>query len=145
MSFRELDKHQSCGWDFDGTIYDHPKSELMHAYIKAHPEKRHVIVTFRSHGWQNDVWENLYSTYPDAPEKGCFEGIVNIDDEIYAKFHDASRGPVLLMGDDIRAYTEWKGQKCAELGLTVLIDDMTMMVVDGCKKHNIVHIHPDDL
>lgn len=144
MSFQELDKHHNLGWDFDGTLVEHPKSELMHAYIRAHPEKRHVIVTFRSHGWQHNIWDELAS-YEGAPRPEAFEGIINMDDETYAKFHDASRGPVFLMGDDIRSYIEWKGKKCAELGLTVLIDDMAEMVEEGCKKHSIIYLHPDEL
>jgi hypothetical protein len=46
MSFSILDGHAAIGWDFDNTLIGHAKSQAIHEYIRAHPEKRHVIVTF---------------------------------------------------------------------------------------------------
>jgi hypothetical protein len=71
----------------------HPKSAAIHRYIRAHPEKRHVIVTFRSFGWQHDVWEDL-AQYPDAPPRQTFDGLINMDDERFVPAEPPS-GPAV--------------------------------------------------
>jgi len=42
----------------------------------------------------------------------------------------------------IRAYMEWKGQKCAEIGANALIDDMGAFVISGCRRYSIAYFHP---
>jgi FMN phosphatase YigB (HAD superfamily) len=158
MSYWILDQHGAIGWDFDNTLIDHPNSPEMHRYIRAHPEKRHLIVTFRSFGWQDEVWSTL-AALPGAPARECFSGLVNIDDARFvpavpevgahvehARAHDAIRiiGGELLI-TDVESYIEWKGLACRELGLTVLVDDKPEHVLRGCAKHGIVHVHPDEL
>ena len=158
MSFAILDGHAAIGWDFDNTLIGHWKSAAIHRYIRAHPEKRHVIVTFRSFGWQHDVWEDL-AQYAHAPPRETFDGLIHMDDARFvpavppsgpivehARAHDALRiiaGQVLIT--DVASYIEWKGETCHRHGLTVLVDDMRDQVLAGCAKHGICHVHPDDL
>lgn len=158
MSYSILDQHRAIGWDFDNTLIDHPSSPEIHRYIRAHPEKRHLIVTFRSFGWQDRVWSSL-AAYPGAPGRECFAGLVNMDDARFvpavpeegahvehARAHDAIRlieGKLLIT--DVDSYLEWKGLMCRELGLTILVDDKPEHVLAGCAKHGIAHIHPDTL
>ena len=146
--YARLRQHRAIAWDFDYTLDDHPASPNLHAFILAHPHIRHVIVTFRSHGEQKYVWEEL-ADYPDAPTESCFDGVVNISDDAHVAYHEAAwqrtrlqhRGP--LTAAEIE-YLEWKGRVCAEHGLTALIDDMTDLVSRGCSKHGIELLHPDE-
>jgi hypothetical protein len=158
MSFSILDQHSAIAWDFDNTLVDHAKSEAIHKYIRRHPEKRHVIVTFRSFGWQHEIWEIL-AKYLDAPPREAFDGLINIDDGRFypaeptagphvdhARLHDALRtinDRVFIT--DVASYIEWKGGVCREHGLTVLVDDMREHVIAGCERHGICYINPDDL
>lgn len=159
MSFSILDQHEAIGWDFDGTLIRHSRSEAMHAYILANPNKKHVIVTFRTFGWQERVWQHLAETYPQAPARELFQGVVNIgEDRFFAvdsecdsriglhRQHDALRtidGKIYLT--DIQSYVHWKGEACRHHGLSVLVDDMRDLVLPGCRRHGIEYLHPDEL
>lgn len=147
MSFKELEKHAVIGWDFDGTLHRHDKSEEMHRFIKEHPEIRHVIVTFRSHGWQHRVYQELDLDYDDAPTSIHFDGVLNIEDMTYENYMFAERNGVVTPEEEeaVRCYIEWKGEQCKANGITVLVDDDTLRTEQGCAKHGIVLIHPDDL
>lgn len=146
MSFSVLDQHDAIGWDFDNTLHGHEKSQAMHAYILANPHKRHFIVTFRSHGWQDEVWDDL-AKYPNAPGREHFEGVINIPDQIIRENYWEQKR---VMGGQIVTeptivYRTWKGEKCLEHGLTVLIDDHAAHAKPGCDLHGIVYLNPDDL
>lgn len=158
MSFSILDRHDAIGWDFDGTLIRHPRSEAMHAWILANPHKRHVIVTFRTFGWQEKVWEHL-AEYGLAPQRAAFAGVFGYDETRFAavelesdprialhRRHDAIRtiaGKTYLT--EIEPYLHWKGETCKKQGLSVLVDDMRDLVLPGCRKHGIDYLHPDEL
>jgi hypothetical protein len=149
MTFPILAQHDAIGWDFDETLARHGNSEAMHAFIKAHPDKRHVIVTFRTHGMQDGVFDEL-SVYPNAPGPEAFEAVLNIEDEAWERFsahrHARQRGEIgAALTEAETYYLEWKGAMCRKHGLTVLVDDMVDRVKDGCEKNGIVYINPDDL
>ncbi len=149
MSFDILLSHNAIGWDFDNTLVEHPNSERMHAFINAHPEKRHVIVTFRTHGMVRSIWREL-SFYPDAPRSDQFVGILNIDDAAWEAHnrHTMHRHIGRLKGPltpEETYYVEWKGMICAEHGLTVMVDDRVDHVLEGCRKYGVAFINPDDL
>lgn len=133
----KLKNHKVISWDFDETLYRHPHSHLFQRFIRDNPyEQEHHIVTFRSHGLVDMI-------APDLGEYGIidvtsFKSICHITDAMYTKY----RGGLIT---DISEFRAWKAQKCVEIGATVLIDDMTADVLDGCIEHGIVHIHPDDL
>lgn len=143
MSFATLLEHDSIGWDADGTLLDHPRAPAMHEFIRRTPEKRHVIVTFRSHGMERRIWTDLFRE-TDLLGRDDFDSVVNMSDEMFEREYLSSRTPAGLF-IPTRRYIEWKGEVCAHLGLTVLVDDATDQVLPGCERYGIIHIHPDDL
>lgn len=154
MTFALLDQHDAIAWDFDGTLHGHHRSEAMHRYILDHSEKRHVIVTFRSHGMQHDIWDLLADYSGTVPTREHFDGVLNISDEMYERFatQDRIRRMRKLAGQpddpphaDETAYVEWKGRICRQHGLTVLVDDKIDHTEAGCRKFGICFINPDDL
>lgn len=139
--------YSAIGWDFDGTLIDNPRSPRMHQFILDHPEKRHVIVTFRSHGWQHSIFEEMQRKYPDAPGPDCFDSVHNIDDNAWEKFNSAEQRRLLgLLTGRLTPweeyYVEWKGMTCHHLGLPALVDDDPKNVVPGCEKYGIVYVNP---
>lgn len=145
-----LDPYAAIGWDFDGTLIDHDKADLMHAFIKAHPQKRHVIVTFRTHSLRLRLPHDLKRMYPKAPPITVFEGIESISNEAWEAFmtRDMQRRAGVIKGpltDEEEYYVEWKGEMCKRLGLPVLVDDNLPHTEPGCEKHGIHLIHPDEL
>lgn len=158
MSFSILDRHAAIGWDFDGTLIRHARSETMHQWIRANPHKKHVIVTFRTFGWQDRVWQHLADIYPNAPARELFQGVVGIEQERFVavgpedhrialhRQHDALRtidGQIFIT--EIEPYVHWKGEACRRHGLSILVDDMRDLVLPGCRKHGIDYLHPDEL
>lgn len=142
-----LAPHQKCGWDFDGTLYDHPAAAEMHAYIMNHPEKQHYIVTFRSHGWGEQVFDDLASRHLEFPGPEHFDGVITCPDEIFERFWDAHQRQKLGLPidmTDVQPYVEWKAKICKKHGITVLIDDNPLHVQPGCDRYGVLHVHPDD-
>jgi hypothetical protein len=147
---KSLDPFDAIAWDFDGTLINHPKSSLMHQYIKAHPQKKHVIITFRTHGAQYLIFEEMQFLYPGSPGKDRFGDVINISNLAWLNFtrydrmryHGRLKGPLTPHEE---YYINWKGSICKQHGLSVLVDDRTDHVASGCEKHGIVFIHPDDL
>jgi hypothetical protein len=150
IELAKLAEHKAIGWDFDKTLVNSEASEILHRFILDHPEIEHHIVTFRSHGLQHNVWVEL-EQYADAPGRGHFKGVVNIDDHRWEAWNDAVRrrtpggglsGP---MSDAEVFYCSWKGQVCKDLGLTLLVDDDPSCVTLGCEAHGIAFYDPDSL
>jgi hypothetical protein len=144
-----LDPHMILGWDVDGTILDHPAAPLMHRYIRDNPQKRHLIVTFRSHGWEDRIWDELAELHQAFPERNAFVEVVNLPNDLYmaylcARGNSDAPPSELISHPDILAFHEWKGMICAQHGATVLVDDMTEHVIIGCDRHGVTHIHPDE-
>lgn len=159
MSFALLDRHDAIGWDFDGTLIRHARSDAMHAWIRANPHKKHVIVTFRTFGWQERIWEHLADAYPQAPARELFQDVIHIDQNLFVavdseqdpridlhRRHDALRtidGRIYIT--EIQPYLHWKGEACLKHGLSILVDDMRDLVLPGCTTHGIEYLHPDEL
>ena len=145
-----LRQYDAIGWDFDGTLIDHPKSPLMHQHILTHPEQRHVIITFRAHGYERTLFQEMSLKYPDGPSADHFAGVENISDLAWDGFMQVHRqrklgrytGPA-TPGEDY--FVAWKAMTCDKLRLPILIDDKTELVLPGCLKHGITYLHPDDL
>lgn len=142
--------YAAIGWDFDGTLIDHSNSERIHEFIRQQVGKRHFILTFRSHGYQNSVFTEMRRSYPLAPGPDCFADMLNISDSAWENFDQAERqrradqisGPLTPAE---RYYVEWKAMVCHRLGIPVLIDDRREQVLPGCKKYGIDYLHPDEL
>jgi hypothetical protein len=141
IGMQRLSDHRSVAWDVDGTLYDHPNSEMFAEFIRQNPyDQIFHIITFRSHGFQNNTTRDLKSL---GLRRSHFKTITNVEDFIYAEYHHGMR-----MGNNPKAvdrYMTWKGMIAEKVGATVLLDDMTAMVEMGCERHGIALIHPDDL
>ncbi|WP_043838033.1 hypothetical protein [Muricoccus aerilatus] len=142
-----LAPHRNIGWDFDGTLMGHPNSPLMHDYIRRFPAKRHWIVTFRSHGLEEEVFSLLRGAYyAGAPRRADFVAILSISgwahyswNRIMTKRRRGWNGAETLTE---RYWDGWKGRACQKAGITVMIDDDASAVRGGCEVHGIVYIHP---
>jgi hypothetical protein len=143
MSFSTLLEHNATGWDIDGTLLGHPNSRRMADFIRATPEKRHVLVTFRSHELVPRIWVDLFREPTRLTEKD-FSGLVRMQDAMFEREYNMGRSPAGLF-IPTQNYLEWKGKMCNDYGLTVLVDDATDQVRPGCDRYGILHIHPDDL
>lgn len=143
MPLKSLDAHTSIAWDFDRTLIDNPHASLFYNYIRQTPEKRHVIVTFRTHGMQNTMFEELeHSGDPDAPDASNFDMVLNIADEAWAAWNTAAskRKFGMLQGPLTKPetyYINWKGMTCKQHRLSILIDDDIGNTAPGCVKYGI--------
>lgn len=145
MSFSILDEHDVIGWDFDGTLIDHPKAQSMHDYILDHPEKTHIIVTFRSHGMERNIWRDLGRENHRAPGRAAFKDVINMSNKLFEEGYMAQKAVAASIVLPTKEYLEWKGKVCHDLGITVLVDDMPAMVIPGCDRYGVLHLHPNDL
>lgn len=142
-----LATHMDIGWDFDGTLVGHPAAPLFHDFIRKYRAIRHVIVTFRTHSSERLVWSEL-ARYKTAPDRACFEGVLNIPaeavDELVAARERLGFVRRLLSNSAAeQRCRQWKGEVCRAHGLTALVDDMTALVASGCRRNDIALFHPD--
>jgi hypothetical protein len=146
-AFAELRRHAVIGWDLDMTLLGHPAAAAMHDFIRATPDIRHLIVTFRANGTQERIWSDL-AAQPHSAGPTSFAAVLTIDDALASGFQrlHRHRAAGLYAGPHSPteiAYLSWKGQACASWGASVLIDDMTEHVSLGCTTHGIELRHPD--
>ena len=145
--FELLRGMRAVAWDFDDTLVGHPAAAAMHGFIAANPQIVHHIVTFRSQGAEERIWEDLgRETQLVGP--GHFDRAINVDDKLAAlvarlRRHRASRLFAGPEGPAERAWRHWKGMICAQIGAMALIDDRTDDVAPGCAAFGILHLHPD--
>lgn len=146
--FSELLRHKAIAWDLDETLIDHPASYFLQEFINLNPQIEHSIVTFRTHGMENDIWQDIAS-YPHSPLPSAFKRVFHPSNKIFSDYQilSTARADGLLTGPLMRGeidFLEWKGKICADNGLSVLVDDRTNFVEIGCKKYGIVLFHPDE-
>ncbi len=142
--------YDAIAWDFDGTLIEHPKSALMQAFIISQPQKQHFIVTFRTHGYQKQMFREMRDLYPDAPGPECFADVLNISDKAWEQFTKIETQRLMhkFAGPPTpweEYYVEWKGLICERLKIPVLVDDRRAQVLPGCEKYAIAYLHPDEL
>jgi hypothetical protein len=133
-----FDPHKKIGIDFDGTLVGHEHSAQLQQYICDHPEIEFHIVTFRSHGMQDKIDRDLWSSSKDTGIEITlkeFTGIHNISDGLYESH-------VALKGDP--NYWSWKARKCAEIGCTIMIDDMAEQLYEDFDRLGVLLVSPDD-
>lgn len=135
-----FDPHVRIGIDFDGTLVGHERSVLIQQYIVDHPEKEFHIVTFRTHGMQDKIKidHDLWSSSKDTGvhiDLANFIAVHNISDHMYENH-------VIVGGDP--AYWAWKARKCAEIGCTIMIDDMAEWIYEEFSRQGILLVSPDD-
>ena len=140
MSFEELDKHNTIGWDIDGTLIDNDASGMFRQFIFSNPNKRHYIVTFRTH----DLLDYLERDLAEAGFKD-----INIFEKVFSVPSNIWLGWVLLQQDRKQkkkigklllpetTYMEWKGFQCRQEGITALVDDDIINTKMGCDRFGI--------
>ena len=153
-AFQRLATHMDIAWDMDGTLIDHPAAPLLHRFILDTPHIRHVIVTFRS-ARQGTPWA-LLGGYSSRLGAGHFVQAIHLPDELCAGLSGetsarrSGRWPGLgpLMRPWRRppdtAHRSWKGLICQQEGITALVDDLTSLVAEGCRRHGVELFHPAD-
>ena len=152
-AFQRLATHMDIAWDMDGTLIDHPAAPLLHRFILDTPHIRHVIVTFRS-ARQGTPWA-LLGGYSSKLGAEHFVRAIHLPDELCAGLSGEAtrrngRWPLLspLMRPWRRAadtaHRSWKGLICQQEGITALVDDLTSLVAEGCRRHGVELFHPSD-
>ena len=157
---RKLASHKGIGVDIDHTLINGPGSPLLQEWIKEnHQQVELHLITFRD-GKDFDLVERDITTFGITFD--MFKGLHGVPAHIGPPFWAMSSRvgirenvfrPKWLRALDYHKHTEeeyetlfqniamWKGAKCAELGLTALIDDLEHFVVPGCTSHGIEWIN----
>jgi hypothetical protein len=145
--FAVLRQHRCIGWDLDNTLLGHRASDKLHDFIRASPDIRHLLITFRTA--QGTIWTDLASQQR-AVSADSFSVVETMDPVLATNFMRLQRqraqglyaGPMAFCELE---YRSWKGRVCARHGASLLIDDMTDYVSLGCERHAISLLHPDQL
>lgn len=141
VAMKRLADFKHVGWDFDGTLWDHPNSKIFSDFIRQNPyDQKFHIVTFRSHGYELNIDRDLHSL---RLRRKHFTSVNNVADVIFGEYHHAIKNGRNQAAVD--RYLEWKGRVCHDLGIGILLDDMTDLVIQGCERYDIALIHPDEL
>lgn len=144
---KKILNHNTIGIDIDGTIIDHKNSEYLQDMVREfHKTKSFYLVTFRTHGWETQVFREMRQKYGfRSPSSRCFIGILNIPVEIYNNAMTfRSRGLEEYAVYD-QLYKNWKGYICKKHDITILIDDRPEDVLPGCLKYGVEFMHPDQV
>lgn len=157
-----LDTHKIVGVDIDDTLIGNgfASRQLQNYILKNYRQKKFYLITFRTGEWVDAVWQHI-AYENDQLDERIFRGLFGIPEEIRAGFqkyiYTAKRMQITRLNDPEdeeklleyevykNQYLEWKGKKAHELGCTILIDDMTDHVRQGCIKYNVKLVHPDAL
>jgi hypothetical protein len=136
-----LNNFSSIAWDFDNTLIDNRHDKLFYDFIENTPNKKHVIVTFRTDGWVNSIFQELAQNHAGLDETD-FDGVVTIshkawvacNQDEYLRKRGRLTGPLTAAEE---YYYTWKGKVCSEMGLEVLVDDNMEHTLPGCIKYGI--------
>lgn len=147
--FEPFDKHDKIAWDMDGTLINGPNAAFFQAYIALTPYKEHHVVTFRGGAWRDNVIPELVASgFRSAAQfitavHGCpaetYDGFMLLNDPKQKEVITEEARPGLLVhaGD----FLAFKGAKAAELGCTLLVDDLEGWVGKGCEVHGVEFFH----
>lgn len=154
----ELDKHDTIAWDMDGTLIDGRNSDAFRQYIVSNPEKKHYIITFRDANWASRIYDELTACGMDNPT-AYIDGIFTcpVDWHYYNEVNNNPRMAHVkkqyfetnrISQEQLDFYSmkfrQFKGAMAAELGCTVMIDDIEEWVEQGCVDHGVVFLHALD-
>jgi hypothetical protein len=160
-----LNKHASIGIDVDLTLIDGPCSHFLQSWVWDHYKELDLhLITFRygvdfDHYLKSDLAEvgmdfNMFKGIHGIPAVDAvpFWLLVNKvghKNKVYPpkwhrslKHHKSSPEEYDQL---FQVVSTWKGQKCKELGITALVDDLGDMVKPGCDLHGIEWIDSFDL
>jgi len=148
MSFWTLDRHNAIGWDVDGTLVNNPSASRLHNYIRANPQKRHCLVTFRTY----DLLDTLEYDLARAGIRdiSIFDKVLSVPVNTWMQWaivqqnRKSGKTKGKLLGVEIE-FMEWKGFICRTEGLTVLVDDDADNVERGCKRFGVEFVNTASL
>ena len=153
LSHPVLDQHQVIAWDMDQTLIGGPNSNFFRAYIKAHPEKRHHVVTFRDRRWAMEIWQEL-TNCGDFRAKDAIKSVESCPEIIHncymvefrtPQFREPFIASLKLTRDQfnahVQAFAYWKGLRASHIGATLLVDDMPEWCLPGCEAHGIAFLN----
>lgn len=129
-----LDAHHKIAWDIDGTLFEGVNSAFFCAYIMAHPEKEHHLVTFRDQRWALSAHDDLLG----AVDPDFIKAIHACPQRLYHGY--ATRDPIYGI-DAASDFVEWKGMRANQLGCTLLVDDMAALVEPGCTRYGVAFLN----
>lgn len=131
-----LDDHAVIAWDMDETLVNGPNSDFFRRYILAHPEKTHVVITFRTpRPWAQDVYRELE---PYGITREHITAVHNVPDDLY---HAYAQRRTFPQPEKVAAYYAYKGMQAKAIGATVLVDDNVAHTEQGCRTHGVVFVH----
>lgn len=160
-----LDLHDNIGWDVDETLINGRNSVFWRAYVASHPEKVHHIITFRCKRDAECVYSELEKeyVYPLSSDKFVDlhylpKYISDSFDKLHPHLIDFNHRKCLPTNKverilkregltleeliDIKeSLYNWKANKCKELGLTALVDDLEKVVKQGCEVNGVTFIN----
>ena len=136
-----LDAHRHVAWDMDGTLNSGRNAERFRAYIAAHREKRHHVITFRDREWAGQVRIELHRLGLDP---SLIASVENCPEPLHDMFmlgsEPDSNVPRRVAAKAAHHFLRWKGRRARELGCTILVDDKAEWVVQGCEEHDVAFL-----
>lgn len=154
----ELDSHDKIAWDMDGTLIDGRNSDAFRQYIVSNPHKTHYIITFRDANWATKIYSELEACGMIDPET-YIDGIFTCPVD-WHYYHNVNQNPRMakvkqqyletnrVTQEQLDMYSaqfcQYKGAMAAELGCTVMIDDIEDWVEQGCIDNGVTFLHALD-
>ena len=158
MTIAILNFHNRIGVDIDETLIGSNQRKVkLWSFIENNPNKKYWLITFRTGVFLDQSYDDIETESGGRITRDMFEGLYGIPPELSIAYHrvepfirfrksnpkkwERIHNHIPNFDDLVRKYDlsrEWKGQKCKELGCTVLIDDNISSVLPGCEKYNIV-------
>lgn len=155
----ELNNHRIIGLDMDETLIEGPRSFILQQWVKENCVNKELwVITFRTGPYVAQVWPELARF---GIQREAFAGMKALPPKIYTDYHLVKKGFVykdtnpakferFLQANNLtlrqaeekfNALTHWKGEACASVGATVLVDDLPNMVLPGCQANGVKFIH----
>lgn len=157
-----LDTHKIIGVDIDDTLIGNElaSTRIQEYILNNYHQKNFYLITFRTRELMDSIWQDIAYENAQLNEK-IFRGVFGVPVDIRIGYqhyrstvnriatntvNDPEDEEKLLKFTPYKdQFLEWKGKKAHELGCTILIDDRTERVRQGCTKYNIKLVHPDVL
>lgn len=150
---RILEPHAVVGLDCDETLINGPYSHDLLTWCKEHHVDKDLhVITFREYAPYRDLanfgydvnWFTfhclprdisisyrqalpLFHQSSDAIEKKLREGLLTQESWQQCRYA-------------VMAFREWKGSICHAVGASVLVDDLPLAVLPGCRKYGITFV-----
>lgn len=131
----------------DLTLVDGPNSASLRAYIAAHPEKTHHLVTFRSpKTWAMMALDELEE---HGLDRSLIADVHSVPHEHWMA-HERHLGACEVarargvespaMPKDARLYVTFKALTAKRIGATIMVDDKPDHVEAACNEHGIAFL-----